>query len=77
MGGSWRSCGGVPEFAGEFLFEYGQKRYVIFTCADHRHAVPRSHRITTNERAELEWRREQERLALAGKRFERPRPLRA
>ena len=75
MGGSWRFCGGRPEFAGEFLFQHERERFLLFTCSEHRGEVPGSHPITVVERAELEHRREQERLALAGKPYERTRPL--
>ena len=75
MGGSWRSCGGVPEFAGEYLFQHERERFLIFTCAEHCSQVPGSHPITGDERAELEHRREQVRLALAGKPYRRVQPL--
>ena len=51
LGGSWRSCAGVPEFAGEFLFQHNRVRYLIVTCAAHRSVVPGSHPITGEERA--------------------------
>jgi hypothetical protein len=78
--GQWTSCGGEPELAG-FLTVTAhvpvdmRGTYRLFVCLDHTRLVDDPKPMSAEDRSELEHRREQERLALSGKRYERVRPL--
>jgi hypothetical protein len=78
--GQWTSCGAEPELAGyltvtEHVPVAQRGIYRLFVCLAHAYLVDGAAPMTEADRAELEHRREQERLALAGKRYERVRPL--
>jgi hypothetical protein len=78
--GQWQACGGRPEFAGHLTVSEHvpvdrRGTYRLFTCSVHTRLVKDPEPMTAADRAELERRREQERLALAGKPYERVRPL--
>jgi hypothetical protein len=79
--GQWTSCGAEPELAGHLTVSehvpVGRRgTYRLFVCPDHTRLLNDPQPMSAGDRAELEHRREQERLALAGKRYERVRPLR-
>ena len=71
--GAFRSCSSEVVAAG--TRKDRRTLWLAFACADHRECVIDPHPLTDDERAELDHRREQERRALAGMRFERPQPL--
>jgi hypothetical protein len=78
--GQWGSCGSEPELAGYLTVTAHvpvdmRGTYRIFVCLDHTRLVDDSEPMSAEDRADLEHRREQERLALAGRRYDRARPL--
>ena len=73
--GQWASCPGVPTHAAVWLVPHSRKRWKVFLCGNHCGEVDSAWLITEDDRSELEYRREQERLALAGKPYRRLGPL--
>ena len=79
--GQWNSCGGEPVLAGhltitEHVPVARRGTYRLFVCLAHARLVDGATRMTDQDRAELTHRREQERLGLAGRPYERVQPIR-
>jgi hypothetical protein len=72
--GQWGHCPGVPDFAG--TVSERRRRYRVFACAVHVEHIDRPQRMTDDDRAELEHRREQWARAKRGEPFERVQPIR-
>jgi hypothetical protein len=78
--GQWTSCRAEPELAGyltisEHVPVDRRGTYLLFTCRTHARLVTEPRPMTEADRAELKHRREQERLALAGKPYQEVQPL--
>ena len=77
----WKPCDGRPEFAGyltvsEHVPVNRRGTYRLVTCSAHTRLVNDPQPMSVDDWVELEHRRQQGRLALAGKPFERVRPIR-
>jgi hypothetical protein len=73
--GQWGSCPGEPTHAGFVDHAAGYRpgvRFRVFPCDRHTGQVDDPAPMTDDDRAELEHRREQVRLAMAGKPYDRP-----
>ena len=78
--GQWTSCRAEPELAGfltvsEHVPVDRRGTYLLFTCRAHIGLVTDPRPMTDEDRAELEHRREQERLGLAGRPYDRVQPI--
>jgi hypothetical protein len=78
--GQWTSCGAEPEVAGfpdrsEYVPVARRGTYLLFTCRAHIRLVTDPRPMTEADRTELEHRREQDRLGLAGRPYERVQPI--
>jgi hypothetical protein len=77
--GHWRSCYAEPEPAGHLTITghvpvARRGTYRLFVCPAHARLVDGAQPMTDQDRAELGHRREQERLGLAGRPYERVPP---
>ena len=72
--GAFRQCSGEVVAAG-LVRTRRREVWLAFSCELHRDQLEDPRPLTDEELAELEWRREQSRLALAGRRYQKVRPL--
>jgi hypothetical protein len=78
--GQWTSCGADPELAGyltvsKYVPVDRRGTYWLFTCRAHRGLVTDPRPLTADDRADLEYRQEQVKLALAGQPYRRFRAV--
>jgi hypothetical protein len=71
-----RSCAAPVSVAGTVFFPYDSSTWLAFACDGHSYVLTDPHPLTDAEQAELAARRHNHELAVNGKKYARPHPLR-